>query len=37
MRHSGKAAQALTLQAVDGYPLSAYLYATSAETVKGQC
>jgi predicted alpha/beta hydrolase len=36
MRHSGKAAQALTLQAVDGYPLSAYLYATSAETVKGQ-
>ncbi len=36
MSDTSQAAQALTLQAADGYPISAYLYATSAETVKGQ-
>jgi len=35
MRHAHNAAQALTLHAVDGYPLSAYLYA-STDKVKGQ-
>ncbi len=36
MRDTSQAAQAVTLQAADGYPISAYLYVTSAETVKGQ-
>ena len=36
MSDTSQAAQAVTLQAADGYPISAYLYVTSAETVKGQ-
>lgn len=36
MSHTSQAAQAVTLHAADGYPISAYLYATSAEIVKGQ-